>query len=161
MLFFRGRKSTTEGIDLEFALDGCRYIVAVKSGPNWGNASQIRKMKEDFTKAKKTLRTNSPKIQVIAVNGCCYGRQAQYDRGDYFKYCGQKFWDFISGDPELYTKIIKPLGHRAKERNDEFVEEYSAIINRFTQEFNSKFCTNGNIDWDSLVKFNSAIEKPK
>ena len=73
----------------------------------------------------------------------------------------EEFWDFISGDSELYTKIIKPLGHRAKERNQEFVEEYSAIINRFTQEFNSRFCTNGNIDWESLVKFNSAVEKPK
>jgi hypothetical protein len=158
---FGGRKSSTEGIDLEFDIKGCRYILAVKSGPNWGNAGQIRKMKDDFSKAAKVLRTNNSKIQIIAVNGCCYGRETHPDKGGYFKYCGQQFWEFISGDPELYTKIIKPLGHKAKERNEEFVTEYSAIINRFTEEFNNKFCAKGNIDWDALVKFNSAIEKPK
>jgi len=40
---YDGKKSTTEGIDLEFSCDGTRYIVLVKSGPNWGNASQIAK----------------------------------------------------------------------------------------------------------------------
>ena len=31
------------GIDLEFDKDGVRYIVTIKSGPNWGNSSQIGK----------------------------------------------------------------------------------------------------------------------
>ena len=32
---FKGRKSATEGIDLEFERDGHRYVVSIKSGPNW------------------------------------------------------------------------------------------------------------------------------
>ncbi|MCB1935052.1 MAG: hypothetical protein KDF59_03835 [Nitrosomonas sp.] len=32
-----------------------------------------------------------------------------------FKYCGQQFWEFISGTSNLYTDIIEPLGHEAKE----------------------------------------------
>ena len=40
---YGGHKSTTEGVDLEFVRDGVRYIVDIKSGPNWGNASQIKK----------------------------------------------------------------------------------------------------------------------
>jgi Type II restriction endonuclease EcoO109I len=156
-----GRKSSSEGIDLEFDKDGCRYLVAVKSGPNWGNSSQVRKMKEDFIRAKRVLRTSNSRLQVVAVNGCCYGRAVQSDKGDYLKFCGQKFWDFISGDPELYIEIIKPLGHKAKEKNQEFTVEYSAIINKFTQEFNENFCVDGKIDWDALVRFNSGTEKPK
>jgi hypothetical protein len=35
-----GWKSSTEGIDLEFDKGGIRYIMAIKSGPNWGNSSQ-------------------------------------------------------------------------------------------------------------------------
>ena len=31
-----------------------------------------------------------------------YGRVNKPDRGDYFKYCGQRFWEFISGDTNLY-----------------------------------------------------------
>ena len=47
---YGGWKSSAQGIDLEFDKDGTRYILAIKSGPNWGNSSQIRKMKEDFKK---------------------------------------------------------------------------------------------------------------
>lgn len=45
---YNGWKSSTQGIDLEFNKDNIRYIVAIKSGPNWGNSSQIRKMQDDL-----------------------------------------------------------------------------------------------------------------
>ena len=105
---------------------------------------------------KKTLRTSNSRLQIVAVNGCCYGRDSQPDKGDYFKYCGQRFWEFISGDPDLYTKIIEPLGHQAKERNDDFIQSYARVINKFTKEFADTFCKNdGSIDWEKLVRFNS------
>ncbi|MDO8952299.1 MAG: PmeII family type II restriction endonuclease, partial [Draconibacterium sp.] len=156
---YEGRKSGIPGIDLEFDKDNIRYILTIKSGPNWGNSSQIGKLLADFKTAKKTLRTSNSQLNVVAVNGCCYGRENKSDKGEYFKYCGQKFWEFISGDPELYTKIIEPLGHNAKERNDDFIISYSQMINKFTKEFANEFCRdNGDIDWDKLVKFNSAIK---
>ena len=155
---YGGWKSGISGIDLEFDKDGVRYIVTIKSGPNWGNSSQIGKMRADFKTAQKTLRTSNSKLNIIAVNGCCYGRDNNSDKGDYFKYCGQKFWEFISGDSELYTKLIEPLGNKAKERNDEFIQSYSQMINKFTKEFADTFCMdNGSINWDKLVRFNSAI----
>src|SRR5579883_691583 len=110
---FSGRKSGISGIDLEFDRDDTRYIVTIKSGPNWGNSRQIEKMETDFQTAIRTLRTSGAKIHIIAVNGCCYGKDNK-DKGLYLKYCGQKFWEFISGDEELYTKIIEPLGHKAR-----------------------------------------------
>ncbi len=100
-------------------------MVNIKSGPNWGNASQIKKMKSDFRTAAKTLRTSNSGLQVVAINGCCYGKSTNPDKGDYFKYCGQRFWEFISGNAELYTEIIEPLGHKAKEKNDEFQQSYA------------------------------------
>ena len=159
---YQGRKSGIVGIDLEFDLNNVRYIVTIKSGPNWGNSSQIGKLISDFKTAKKTLRTSNSQLNIIAVNGCCYGRDNQPDKGDYFKYCGQKFWEFISGDTQLFTKIIEPLGHQAKERNDDFIVSYSQMINKFTKEFADTFCKNdGSIDWDKLVRFNSAVKEPK
>src|SRR4030043_104890 len=113
-------------------------------------------MQDDFRKAKQTIRTSNSKLHVVAVNGCCYGRNAKPDRGDYYKYCGQVFWEFISGNPDLYLKIIKPLGHSAKARNAEFYREYAQIVNRFTSEFSQRFAINGQINWDALVQFNSA-----
>ena len=154
---YDGRKSGIKGIDLEFDRNGTRNIVTIKSGPNWGNSSQVAKMLTDFSTAKRTLRTSNSQLNILAVNGCCYGRDNKPDKGDYFKYCGQYFWEFISGESELFTEIIEPLGHKAKEKNDDFVKSYSQMINKFTKEFSNTFCkTSGEIDWDKLVRFNSA-----
>ena len=159
---YDGWKSGITGIDLEFDKDKIRYIVTIKSGPNWGNSSQIAKMVADFKTAKKALRTGNSQLNITAVNGCCYGRDNIADKGDYYKYCGQRFWEFISGDTELYTEIIEPLGHKAREKNDDFMESYSLMINKFTKEFANDFCGNdGSIDWTKLVKFNSATQNHK
>lgn len=154
---YGGKKSGIVGIDLEFDKDDKRYIVNIKSGPNWGNSSQIKKMVSDFKTAKKTLRTSNSNLNVVAVNGCCYGRDKHPDKGDYFKYCGQSFWEFISGYEDLYTGIIEPLGHKAKEKNEDFINSYSQMINKFTKEFAIEFCkSNGEIDWEKIVQFNSS-----
>jgi hypothetical protein len=153
---YLGWKSGITGIDLEFDKEGIRYILTIKSGPNWGNSSQISKMKADFKTAMRTLRTSNSKLQIVAINGCCYGKDNRPDKGDYFKYCGQRFWEFISGDENLYIDLIEPLGHKAKERNDEFVKSYAQMINIFTKEFSNDFCKDsGEINWDKLVRFNS------
>ncbi|MBC8527203.1 MAG: cytosolic protein [Candidatus Cloacimonetes bacterium] len=154
---YRGWKSGIEGIDLEFNHEDIRYIVDIKSGPNWGNSSQVKRMINNFQKATKILRTSNSKLHIVPVNGCCYGKDNKPDkRGIYYKYCGQRFWEFISGDENLYTEIIEPLGHKAKERNDEFMKSYARMINKFIQIFSKDFCTDeGDIDWEKLVKFNS------
>ncbi len=153
---YHGWKSGIPGIDLEFDLDGVRFIVTIKSGPNWGNSSQIDKMRSIFKTAAKTIRTSNSRIVVSAINGCCYGRDNSPDKGDYHKYCGQRFWQFISGNENLYTDLIVPLGHQAKERNDEFIESYSQTLNKFIREFSNTFCDSvGTIEWQKLVEFNS------
>lgn len=155
-IVFDGKKSGIPGIDLEFDNNSIRYIVNIKSGPNWGNSSQISKMIADFKTAKKTLRTSNSQLNIIAVNGCCYGRDLKFDKGDYFKYCGQSFWEFISGNKDLYTEIIEPLGYKAKEKNDIFINSYSQVINLFTKEFTNEYCKgNGEIDWKKIVELNS------
>jgi hypothetical protein len=154
---YNGRKSAAQGIDLEFEKDSTLYLVSIKSGPNWGNSRQISKMKDDFKKAKRILSTSGGIREAVAINGCCYGRDNNPNKGDYFKLCGQAFWEFISGAPDFYTEIIEPLGHQAKHRNEEFNQAYARIINRFTAEFGEEFYTPSNeIDWEKLVKFNSS-----
>lgn len=154
---YNGRKSAAKGIDLEFDKDDVRYIVSIKSGPNWGNSGQIEKMKTDFKTAKRILRTSSSDMRnIVAVNGCCYGIDNNPDKGDYFKYCGQEFWYFISNEKSLYTDIIEPLSTNAKERNEEYQKSYGVMINKFTEEFLHEFCSKSyEIDWKKLVQFNS------
>ncbi len=152
-----GWVSGIEGVDLEFDTDNTRYLISLKSGPNWGNSSQIRQMRADFRRANQILRQGNLALHVQAINGCCYGRTSRYfDRGDYWKLSGQAFWELITKDPEFYKRIIDPLAHQSKERNQAFTESYARVVNRLVAEFLAEFArADFSIDWDSLVEFNS------
>jgi hypothetical protein len=159
-LVYGGIKSGIPGVDLEFTKDNIRFIVSIKSGPDWGNDSQIKKMVDHFNSARRVLRTSGSQVQVVAINGCCYGRTTPRnhykEKGDYHKYCGQVFWEFISGNKELYKEIVEPLGFLAQEKNDEYLHSYSKKINLFTKELaNDFFKESGEIDWNKLLEFNS------
>lgn len=159
-LVYQGRKSGIPGIDLDFDRDDKRYIVAIKSGPNWGNDGQIKNLITEFNTARKRFSTSGGQVNLVCVNGCCYGKtRERYEykaRGNYYKVCGQRFWELISGDSNLYTELIIPLGHEAQERNDEFNEMFGNITNRLTLEFMQDFCNpNGSIAWDKLIIYNS------
>ena len=65
-----GQKSGITGIDLEFTKDDARYIVSIKSGPNWGNSAQVARLKANFTTAARVIRQGNRTANVIAVNGC-------------------------------------------------------------------------------------------
>ncbi len=155
---YGGVKSAAEGIDLEFEKDAVKYIVTIKSGPSWGNSSQIARMKDNFRKARRILNTSKTSQNVIAVNGCCYGRDNNPEKEEYRKLCGQRFWEFVSGNKKLYLDIIEPLGHKAKEKNEEFMAAYAQIVNTFTHEFGSDFCENGIINWEKIIELNSSAE---
>lgn len=153
---YHGTKSSAEGIDLEFTKNSVHYLVAIKSGPNWGNSSQIARMRDTFRKARKILGTNTSKTNVVCVNGCCYGKTGQPDQGDYLKYCGQDYWEFISGDKQLYQKLVLPLEREAKEKDELFEDAYNRKINQLTKEMLDNFCNdNGSINWEELLFVNS------
>ena len=64
--------------------------------------------------------------------------------------------DFISGDPELYIKIVEPIGHKAKERNEEFLARFEVVLDDFTALFRKHFCDANNVIlWDKLTRASS------
>ena len=151
-----GFKSSCEGIDLEFEEDDIRYLISIKSGPNWCNSSQQKKMIQEFKTAQKTLRTSNFKINTRCVNGCCYGKDDNPDKGDYLKYCGERFWEFISGEKDFHKKILKPIEIQAKDKNDEFLENYQKVVNKYVKEFLNEYCNDdGSINWEKIVEVNS------
>ncbi len=159
---YGGEKPATvflEGIDLVFENNAVVYIVEIKSGPHWGNSSQIKKMLQNFETAKQILQVKYPEQRIVAVNGCSYGIEPNpVQKGAaYLKLCGQDFWQFISGSERLYIDIIEPLGHQAKQRNEAFEEAYAMLVNRFTLQFGQEYCLpSGMIDWPKLVQWVSA-----
>ncbi len=153
-----GRKSAVPGVDLEFTEGGTHYLVSIKSGPNWGNNSQHERLAQNLNSAVTRIRQNDRNASVRTVLGCCYGRSRTVEQTNHGwkKVVGQSFWHFISDDVNLYKDIVEPIGHRAKERNDEFRELRKGLVNKLAAELTDRFCNDrGLIDWPKLVEFNS------
>ncbi len=163
------------GVDLVLHKETSSYIVEIKSGPNWGNSSQVQRMLSHFKEAAKILGAQYPNQEIVAVNGCMYGKDRSplktgklkaTGRPDeivqYWKLCGQDFWYFISDNRDLYTDIIQPLGYRSKQRNGEFLEAYDNFINNLVYEFLSKYRNqDGSVAWERLTKFVSQSDTPE
>jgi len=167
-------------IDLEFERAGRYHIVSIKSGTNWGNSDQINGMKNNFKAAKAALRESGVAKEIVAVNGCIYGREPRPlkdkkrvrvagklvvldEEADkvYYKYAGQAFWHFISGDDSLYQEIIRPIDKEARLRNETFTKTYTGKINEMALEFGQHFLdAEGQIDWIKLIDYVSQREAP-
>ena len=164
---YGGFKSELKSVDLEFERDGAYYIVGIKSGTNWGNSDQLNKMRDNFKAAKKLLRARGVSCEIVAVNGCIYGKdrvpfKKHTDKGkQYYKYAGQEFWQFISGDENLYRQIIAPIDKEARQKDETFKKAYAAKINEMTQDFIINFTTNNQIDWIRLIDYVSKREDTK
>jgi len=152
-----GHKSTAPGVDLEFVNNGIHFVVSIKSGTNWGNSSQLRRLEQDLQDATSRLKQSRAINNVQPVLGICYGKTRTVYRRGYLKIVGQNFWYLISENPNLYTEIIEPIGFRAKEHNDYYLNEKARVINRFSKELLDNFCDDsGAIDWQKLVEYNSS-----
>jgi len=152
---YRGQKSTATGIDLDFSREGVRYLVAIKSGPNWGNSQQYSALRANFKNALVVVRQRRREQAVQPVLGICYGNFRTTDTGLYLKIGGQSFWELISGNPNLYLEIIETLGFEAQRHNEEYVGEKNRLYARFAEEFEGQFMKGGQIVWERLVAFSS------
>jgi hypothetical protein len=159
---FNGKKAEKgkyRSVDLIFDRDKKSYIVSIKSGPNWGNSDQINIMKKNLKIAKKILSDNFQKNNIIAINGCIYGKDSNPHKVSrdsnlsYFKVCGQSFWELISGDDQLYKKIIQPLDKEVKKRDDLFKKLYTEKINEMTKDIVNLFYTKNNLDWNKIIDY--------
>ena len=146
---FGGRKSMVEGIDLEFDRDNIRYIVSIKSGPNWGNSDQKKRMKQHFTQARRIFQQGGYSQMVRAIEGCCYGQTSRmFNQGDYQKLCGREFWQLISGNRAMYQVVLDLIAEASKDNGRTYKHHYDIAIMRITDELSSIYIDlNGDIDW--------------
>ena len=160
---FGGRKSMVEGIDLEFDRDNVRYIVSIKSGPNWGNSDQKKRMKQHFTQARRIFEQGGYSQMVRAIEGCCYGQTSRmFIQGDYHKLRGREFWQLISGSRVMYQVVLELIAEASKDNGRTYNHEYDEAIMRITEELSSIYVDlNGDIDWSKILEKNSTGISPK
>ena len=154
---YGGWKSELRGIDLEFAKDGERYVVSFTPYPDYDEGNEVLELEDNFRGATASIEHASPLTDVLAVNGCVYGWEPPTDNGDYLKYCGPAFWELISGDAELYKRIVEPLRKASVENSIRKSEMYGRTVNRLSAEFYRLMCNrNGKIDWEAVTEFASS-----
>lgn len=164
---YKGFKSDLKSVDLEFERENKYYMVGIKSGTNWGNSDQITAMRNNFKFNRTILRERGIKKEIVAVNGCIYGKDGKPFKKhidmekEYYKYAGQDFWYFISNDDNLYREIISPIDKEAREKDEIFKKSYAAKINEMTQDFMESFMTENQIDWAKLIDFVSKRAESK
>lgn len=152
-----GVVSPSEGVDIAIETDDRYMAVAVKSGPNPYNASQVKRQSDEF----ETLRRRLTKLrkQFDPVLGHSYGKKqtAATKTKVYRDISGQKFWAELTGDSEFYIKLIRLMEDDVIEkRSREYHTEYMKARTVYIREFTNDFCyEDGTIDWEKLVKFNS------
>lgn len=153
-----GVVAPSEGVDVAVETATVYKAISVKSGPNIFNASQAKRMNDEFM----SLRSRMAKLhkEFDALLGHGYGRK----KGDptakriYRIRAGQAFWQEITDDPEFYLKLIRAMQNYPAQHRPEFAREFKKAINRFTKEFSDEFVDeDGNIDWDKLTQLNSGI----
>ncbi|WP_061569712.1 PmeII family type II restriction endonuclease [Caldibacillus debilis] len=150
-----GTVAPSEGVDIVMETKTTYTAIAVKSGPSVFNAQSKKRQEEDFRALGNRIRKLRKQFDPIV--GYCYGKKRQKKETAQFReLAGQAFWEELTGDPDFYLKIIQLMKNKPQEHSVEFKKAWDAAINRFTREFVETFCDeNGNIDWESLVKFNS------
>lgn len=155
-----GHVAPSEGVD--FALEKTdRYLaVAVKSGPNWGNADQHKRQSTNFDALRKRLYKLNKQFDPLV--GQAYGQQCSEptDNSRFRRRSGQAFWQEITNDPDFYLKLIRLMKNVPERNRPKFRAEWDQAVNRFTRDFMADFCRqDGSIDWEKLVAFNSAVKQ--
>jgi hypothetical protein len=157
-----GHVSGATGVDVEIETDNRLKAIAVKSGTNAQNASAQSKQNQEFNELRSRLHKTGKHFD--AVIGYCYGRTTgAIPKGRiYRRLAGQAFWEELTGDADFYLKIMRFMGDHPAEHRVEYEAEFNALVGRFNEEFKTEFsASDGSIDWEKLIAFNSAKEKPK
>ena len=142
-----GWKSSADGIDLEYDEGGTRTIVQIKSGTNWGNSSQRKKLASDFLAAVRTLRQGSG-IQARCIEGICYGPSGLKDYGSHIRLVGDAFWQDISGWADTGRAVLRIVEQHAGNGLTKVVTTTREAVVDYLQR--SGVTSHGDIDWDRL-----------
>ena len=157
-----GHVSPSEGVDVAVETDKVYKAIAVKSGPNIFNASQSKRMNDEFASLRSRLLKLHKQFDALLGHG--YGRKNVEPTAKrvYRIRSGEAFWTELTGDPDFYLKLVRLMGDYPMKHRAAFEEEWGKAVNRFERDFLNEFATSdGGIDWEKLVRFNSGTYRGK
>lgn len=143
------QKSGIEGVDIEWNDKDVRVLAQIKSSINWGNSSQKKQMRRNFSRAIRILQQGTH-VSVRCLECCSYGK-GRHDRyGTHERIVGPVFWEELSMWSGTYIALFNCIEKHAdnglqSDKLDasnhiiEFLEEHGIIRDSFIDW--SKFLT--------------------
>lgn len=117
-----GCASGIEGIDIEFidALDGRKKYCQCKAGPQTINKDDVDTILGHFKRLIGKARLDRIPLQLDdMIVGVLYGERisANYKTiaTTYPVYCGEEFWEHLTGDKDFYHQLAKVFGEVVEE----------------------------------------------
>ena len=149
---------TAAGIDIQREYADKLEAIAVKSGTRVFNSQSKRKQIDQFRELRNRLSKLLKRYDPIVLY--CYGKKRIQDSSDreFAELAGQKGWEHLTGDPEMYLKIARLMGDRPKDHWGKFMSKFNEAKNRCLIEFLNVYSTpEGKIDWEKWIQENSGI----
>lgn len=153
-----GRKSATEGIDIEFHTDREHFLIQQKSGESWGNSRQVKALEGQFKAAAKRLRQSATSRNAVCIEGISYGAAKAEDKVTYHRLVGPVFWEKISGWSGAYLHLSQKVGqHSGNGLRAGRRRAVKAVVS-FLEANNC--VRGGEIDWDRLTDLLAEPKRP-
>lgn len=144
------------GVDVQREYPDRIEAIAVKSGTRVFNAQSKKKQIDQFRELRNRFAKLRKRYDPIVLY--CYGRKNSTGSKDkeFAEFAGQKCWEHLTGDPEMYLKIARLMGDKPKNHWNSFMSKFNEAKNRCLTEFLKVYSTpEGKIDWEKLIKENS------
>ncbi len=143
-----GAASGIPGIDIEFtdALDGRKKYCQCKSGPQTINSDDVTSIMAHFKALINKARLDRLPIQIDdLIVGILYGEDPSTNykiiNTTYPVYCGEEFWEHLTGDKNFYMRLAKAFGQVAEEDGI----DGSKLIMRKVHEIAKEIESNGGL----------------
>ncbi len=134
--------------------------ISVKSGINILNSQSAKGQSAEFQQLQARLK----KVQKLfrPIIGYGYGRKKASANGKTVeRIAGARFWELLSGEADFYLRIARAMEPFADTHYVHFKQALEIKHNALVAEFSREFvATDGRIDWDHVVQFNSSAEPP-
>jgi hypothetical protein len=137
-----GVKSDEVGMDID--LQNNTYAGA-KSSSSWANADQRKTMERNSKRLKE-------KKQAKVFVTCAYGKgKKEYE--SYTQLAGQEAWEFLTGDEDMYYKVLNALEEHKSEVIKLKESVYGDLTNDAIEFWKKNFYTNHKFDKKKYIDY--------
>jgi Type II restriction endonuclease EcoO109I len=148
------------GQDIAIETATSYLAISVKSSTNIFNSQSSKGQDSEFVALRARLKKLNKEFRPIIGYG--YGRKQTRKASNVEKLAGQMFWQLLTGEVDFYLRISAAMHSFADQHGDQYKNAFAQKNRQLLREFMLSYVNSfGDIDWNGVVAFNSAQEKPK